>query len=146
MHKSMVTAQNGQDKAELTQLRGELRQMGRWLALMPLSVFDRPAGARSAWPDCHQQKTPTVSQFRAPIRPKLTPQQITLVQDWLVRIMRLEVDKRRIVLARATGIPWRRLEDMDGRSHTTLRKLEEAGLRQLLRAESSAPTAQTKPK
>jgi hypothetical protein len=33
------------------------------------------------------------------------------------------MEQRRIVWARACNIPWRRLEDMDGRSHVTLRKI-----------------------
>lgn len=140
MYKSMTTGQNGQDKSSIKALRSELRRVGRLLTLLPLSVFDRPAGARSAWPDFHQQKTPSVSHSRAPLRPKLTPEQVSLVESWLARIMRLNEDERRIVLARATGIPWRKLEDMDGRSHTTLRKLEEAGLQRLLQlGESKKP-------
>ena len=126
------TGHNGQEKTQIQQLRYELRHMGRLLRLMPLSIFDRPVGARSAWPDFHQQTRGMLSATRTPIRPKLTPAQVTMVEEWLSLLMRLETDERRIVLARATGIPWRRLEDMDGRSHTTLRKVEESGLRQLI--------------
>ena len=137
MHIRVTTGQNGQEKLHIKQLRAELRRVGRLLRLLPLSIFDRPAGARSAWPDFHQGKAGMMSPTRAPIRPKLTPEQITLVDGWLSRMMQLKGDERRIVLARATGIPWRRLEDMDGRSHTTLRKVEEAGLRQLLLQDSA---------
>jgi hypothetical protein len=42
--------------------------------------------------------------------------------------MTLDEQSRRIVMARAMGVPWRRLEEMDGRSHTTLRKVETSAL------------------
>ena len=132
MHKRVTTGHNGQEKQQIKALRAQLRAMGRLLRLLPLSIFDRPAGARSAWPNFHQQSWGMMSSKRTPIRPKLTPEQVTWVEDWLTHLMRLQTDERRIVLARATGIPGRKLEDMDGRSHTTLRKVEEAGLRRLL--------------
>jgi hypothetical protein len=45
----------------------------------------------------------------------------------------LEDAPRRIVWARASGIPWRRLEDLDGRSHTTLRRVEGEALAAICR-------------
>lgn len=37
-------------------------------------------------------------------------------------------EQRKIVWARACGVPWRKLEDIDGRSHVTLRRIEDQGL------------------
>ena len=37
-------------------------------------------------------------------------------------------EQRIVVWARACGIAWRRIEDMDGRSHMTLRRIEDRGL------------------
>ena len=59
---------------------------------------------------------------------KPTPKQITHMQFWIYQILTLDEEKRRIVMARAAGIPWRRLEEIDGRSHTTLRKIEKTAL------------------
>ena len=39
----------------------------------------------------------------------------------LAWLLWLDRDERRIVFARALGVPWRRLEDQDGRSERTLR-------------------------
>lgn len=66
--------------------------------------------------------------MRRPVRIKATPQQIALMEHWLDLMLVLDDDCRRIVMARACRIPWRRLEEMDGRSHTTLRKVERRGL------------------
>lgn len=41
---------------------------------------------------------------------------------------RAAIDRRRIVWARACGVSWRRLEDRDGRSRTTLAKIQREGL------------------
>ncbi len=43
------------------------------------------------------------------------------------------IARRKIVWARACRVPWRRLEDMDGRSHTTLRKVQAEGIEAILR-------------
>jgi hypothetical protein len=48
-----------------------------------------------------------------------------LVLGWLFHC---DDDSRRIIWARACGVPWRRLEDVDGRSHVTLRKVGDRGL------------------
>lgn len=50
---------------------------------------------------------------------------------WLVALANLPEDERRIAMARACGIPWQRLEEMDGRSHTALRKIEAKALQSL---------------
>ena len=59
------------------------------------------------------------------------------MEQCLDRIMALDLSSRRIVLARAAGIPWRRLEEMDGRSHTTLRKVEVSALLKLIAIEGA---------
>ena len=41
---------------------------------------------------------------------------------------RAAIDRRRIVWARACRVSWRRLEDRDGRSRTTLHKIQRDGL------------------
>jgi hypothetical protein len=50
------------------------------------------------------------------------------VLSWLLAC---DEEARRMVWARACGISWRRLEDIDGRSHMTLRKVEDRGLRSI---------------
>jgi hypothetical protein len=54
-----------------------------------------------------------------------------VVLTWLLP---LSVDQRRILWARACGVAWRRLEDMDGRSHVTLRKIYNEGLAAIQKA------------
>jgi Domain of unknown function (DUF6362) len=61
-----------------------------------------------------------------------TPDAIDRMDAVLVWLLPLAIDQRRMLWARACGVPWRRLEDMDGRSHVTLRKIYNAGLAAIL--------------
>ncbi|MDF1791456.1 MAG: DUF6362 family protein [Thalassobaculaceae bacterium] len=56
-----------------------------------------------------------------------SPQAIDRMDRTLVWLLACDDESRRLVWARATGIPWRKLEDMDGRSHVTLRKIVARG-------------------
>ena len=109
-------------------IREELRQMGKVLAALPLNSRDRPGRARSAWPEFHQENIMVSAQYRRKSVAKPSPKAISRADMWLQLVMRLPVDARRIVMARASGISWRRLEEIDGRSHTTLRKVEYTAL------------------
>lgn len=56
-----------------------------------------------------------------------SPQAIDRMDRTLSWLLSCDEEARRLVWARATGISWRRLEDMDGRSHVTLRKIVARG-------------------
>lgn len=112
-------------------IQQQLRQTVATLRLLPLNACDRPKMATSSWGDFKQIASLSSSQFRTPLRRKATPEEISQMDLWLVAVADLPQDERRIVMARACGIPWRRLEEIDGRSHTTLRKVEANGLQRL---------------
>lgn len=57
-----------------------------------------------------------------------SPRSIDRMERVLGWLFHCDDDSRRIVWARACGIPWRRLEDIDGRSHVTLRKVVDRGI------------------
>ena len=86
------------------------------------------------WPDVVQT---SIYSFGPPGgRAKLaapSPRAIDRMELVLVWLLSCDNDCRRIVWARACGVPWRRLEDVDGRSHVTLRKVEDRGLRNIHR-------------
>lgn len=114
------------------QLKIALRRMGKTLSVLPLTYLDKPMMPQSSWPDYNQWQTSVASEFRRSTKPKANPREISNAEYWLAVIIQLEVSQRRIVMARAMGITWRRLEEMDGRSHTTLRKVELAALHKML--------------
>ena len=113
---------------EIEQVREALANAMQILRIMPLSYQHTPSRLRSKWPEFNRGPEQVGGVMRHPVRIKATPQQIALMEHWLDLMLVLDDDCRRIVMARACRITWRRLEEMDGRSHTTLRKIERRGL------------------
>ena len=113
------------------EVRENLREAMATLRSLPLQGRDRPKKIASAWVEFQQISFLSSSSYRKPVRPQATPEKISHMNSWLDAVLRLPDQHRRIVMARACGIPWRRLEEIDGRSHTTLRKVETLGLTML---------------
>jgi len=83
----------------------------------------------SSWPevvrDCVSLLAPGESGRRNRIPP--SPQAIDRMDRTLAWLLACDDEARRLVWARANRIPWRKLEDIDGRSHVTLRKIVARG-------------------
>jgi len=62
------------------------------------------------------------------------PEAIDRMDAVLTWLLPLSIEQRRMLWARACGVAWRRLEDMDGRSHVTLRKIYNEGLAAIQKA------------
>lgn len=118
--------------AEIEALREELIAAMKTLRAIPGSSRDMPSQLRSQWPEFNQGGGLASSSKHQKIQIKATPEQISQMQYWLNLTFGLDEECRRIVLARACRIPWRKLEELDGRSHTTLRKIERKGLEVLM--------------
>lgn len=61
-----------------------------------------------------------------------SPAAIDRMDMALVWLLPLNQEQRQIIWARINGISWRKLEDIDGRSHVTLRKIYQSGLKNIL--------------
>ncbi|MBL6597329.1 MAG: hypothetical protein ISP41_00445 [Alphaproteobacteria bacterium] len=86
------------------------------------------------WPDVVQNGVHSFGSSR--FSNKLaapSPRSIDRMERVLGWLFHCDDDSRRIVWARACGIPWRRLEDVDGRSHVTLRKVVDRGISDIQR-------------
>ena len=125
---------NKQEITALDELRLHLKRAVKTLKLQPYNKGDKPIGMQSStlFMDTSQQALHRAGINKNQI--KATPKQVTHMQYWLDQMLRLDLEARRIIMARAAGVSWRRLEEIDGRSHTTLRKVEKAGLASLLGA------------
>ena len=132
MTQKMAQSQSPQIlKKSRQDIQQHLRQAMATLRLLQLSARDRPLTIKSSWGDFQQIAALSSAQYRMPIKRKATPQDISHMDFWLTAMANLPEGQRRIVMARACSIPWRRLEEMDGRSHTTLRKVEADALNYL---------------
>ena len=99
------------------------------LKALPLTPRDRPARLMAHWPEVVRDSLEAYG-YQAPSRraPRPTPAAVSRADAAVPWLLWVAPEAQRVLWARASGVPWRRLEDMDGRSHTTLRKVEAAGL------------------
>ena len=111
----------------LSIVESALKQAAQTLRSLPHKTF---AGYASYWPDV-VRSTPEswlARPYQTHAPHKSTPQEISAMDEVLNWLFILTPEERRIVWARACNIPWRALEDHDGRSHVTLRKIHVRGL------------------
>ncbi len=106
----------------LSIVESALKQAAQTLQSLPHKTF---AGYASYWPDV-VRSTPEswlARPYQTHAPHKSTPQDISAMDEVLNWLFILKPEERRIVWARACNISWRALEDHDGRSHVTLRKI-----------------------
>ena len=98
-----------------------------------------PAGLRrprlTSWPEVVRDSSsllaPSAESRSRPAAP--TPAAIDRMDKALLWLLACDGEARRLVWARACRVPWRKLEDLDGRSHVTLRKIVARGHDQIRR-------------
>jgi hypothetical protein len=94
------------------------------LRALPLNARDRPQARLSRWPDVVHQAMLAYGWTEARVRPPApSPAAIDRLDETLSWLWPLADDERRLVMARAFRLPWRRIEDLDGRSERTLRNV-----------------------
>lgn len=116
----------------LKEIKLHLKKAIRTLRNQPYQKGDKPKGISSSWIYIGGIDDASGMPRHEKNTLKPTPKQISHMQYWVDQMLELNEESRRIVMARAAGIPWRRLEEIDGRSHTTLRKIEKNALYALL--------------
>ena len=116
------------------EVRVRLKEAAGVLRALALGLRDRPAGLAARWPDVVRQGFEAYGYDSVRLRPPApTPAAVSRADAAVLWLLWLDDAPRRIVWARASGIPWRRLEDLDGRSHTTLRRVEGEALAAICR-------------
>ena len=120
----MVSSDEGLVKAWIKEAADTLRRLPKGYA-KPRVTY---------WPDVVQTSIHSFGAARFENRLAApSPRAIDRMERVLGWLFHCDDDARRIVWARACGVPWRRLEDIDGRSHVTLRKVADRGLRDIQR-------------
>jgi hypothetical protein len=116
------------------EVRARLKEAAGVLRALALGLRDRPAGLAARWPDVVRQGFEAYGYESVRLRPPMpSPAAVSRADAAVLWLLWLEDAPRRIAWARASGIPWRKLEDLDGRSHTTLRRVEGEALATICR-------------
>lgn len=103
-------------------IRERFEEAAATLRGLRIGPRDRPQTRLSSWPDIVHQAMLAYGWSDARVRPPApSPEAIDRLDETLSWLWPLADDERRLVMARAFRLPWRRLEDMDGRSERTLR-------------------------
>lgn len=104
------------------------KEVGMWLEEATDTLRRLPGGSVknrvTFWPDVVQTSIYSFDYGKG--KPRLAapmPTAIDRMERVLGWLLTCEQEPRKLAWARACGIPWRRLEDIDGRSHVTLRKI-----------------------
>jgi hypothetical protein len=116
------TAAASAETPELIKTRFE--EAAETLRALPLKSRDRPEARLSRWPDVVHQAILAYGWAAARVRPPApSPEAIDRLEETLSWLWPLADAERRLVMARAYRLPWRRIEDLDGRSERTLRNV-----------------------
>ncbi len=103
-------------------------------ALRRLSMSGiKPSGLRTQWPDVIHRVEEAYGWTGERVRPpRPSPAEITRMDEAIRWLLWLDADQRKVIWARSTGLSWRRIEDMDGRSMRTLQNLHATALHRIL--------------
>jgi len=106
------------------QIRARFEEAAATLRGLRVGKRDRPEARLSRWPGIVHQAMLAYGWNDARMRPPApSPEAIDRLDETLSWLWPLADDERRLVMARAFRLPWRRIEDLDGRSERTLRNL-----------------------
>lgn len=86
----------------------------------------------TSWPEIVQNSAAQMHVSGRFIKTSPNPTAISNMDKTLNLLLKLSQKERRLVWCRAVGISWRKLENIEGLSHVTLRKHVEQGLQKML--------------
>ena len=105
------------------------------LSALPVSSLDKPLQMRSAWPDFIQKTQPILEQKQQKL--KVIPNAVDIDDAMAVIdiLNKLSGDRRRLIWARACGVPWAALQLRYGSSRTHLNLRYKKALTEFMRLE-----------
>lgn len=110
-------------------IKARFEEAAETLRAVRLTARDRPTANLSRWPDVVHQAMLAYGWADARVRPPApSPDAIDRLDETLSWLWPLSDEERRLVMARAFRLPWRRIEDLDGRTERTLRKVHARAL------------------
>jgi len=110
-------------------IKARFEEAAGTLRALRLGARDRPQARLARWPDVVHQAMLAYGWSETRVRPPApAPEAIDRLDETLAWLWPMADDERRLVMARAFRLPWRRIEDMDGRSERTLRTVHARAL------------------
>lgn len=107
----------------LEDTKRRLQQATITLSALPVANADKPLQIRSAWPDFIQKTQPILEQKQRRLEVTPSAENIDEAMAIIDILNRLSPDGRRLVWARACGVPWAALQlrYCSSRTHLNLR-------------------------
>ena len=105
------------------QTKEQLRQAATTLSALPVSSLDRPLEKRSSWPEFIQKSHALLGQKGRKLKLVPSPMEIDEAYAIIDSLNKLPADQRRLIWARACGVPWTALQQryQASRTHLNLR-------------------------
>jgi hypothetical protein len=125
-----MTAAAIDSRKSAERIKARFEEAAETLRRLRLGARDRPEARLSHWPDVVHQATLAYGWGTSRLRlPAPSPEAIDRLDETLSWLWPLTDDERRLVMARAFRLPWRRIESLDGRVERTLRNVHGRVLR-----------------
>ena len=113
----------------IAMVKARLREAAATLKRMHLERWDYPSQRTAWWPDVVRQVSDAYGyQDTHMARSVPAPGAIDSMEEVIRWLLWLEDGDRKLVWLRAERVTWRQLEDTDGRSRETLRKMYDKAL------------------
>ena len=113
----------------IAMVKARLREAAATLKRMHLERWDYPSQRTAWWPDVVRPASDAYGyQDTHMARSVPTPGDIDSMEEVIRWLLWLEDGDRKLVWLRAERVTWRQLEDADGRSRETLRKMYDKAL------------------
>ena len=105
-----------------TQTKQRLTAAARTLVRLPRSYLDRPGRPQSGWPEMQRTARLCVTDTRRASLPVPSPQAIDDMHEVIDALYTLSPAARKLLWARACGLPWAQLQLRLGGSRTHLNR------------------------
>jgi hypothetical protein len=120
----MIATLTASSKESAERVKARFEEAADTLRALRLGARDRPQAHLSHWPDVVHQAMLAYGWNASRMRPPApAPEAIDRLDETLAWLWPLAEDERRLIMARAFRLPWRRIEDLDGRAERTLRNV-----------------------
>lgn len=140
---TIIGAASSDELYRIDTMAARLVVAARTMRALPNDALSKPSGTRSSWPEFVQKTRFLYGHTRASSLPRPHPRAIDDLAHLMALFWQLRPDERRLVWARACGIPWAVLMARFGRSRTSLNRDHKVALAVLCRHDRQQQKSKT---